>query len=128
MPQSYRWANVPFPSPGTKRVACWRRLTGGQFAVAETTPILLLRVTYGLRAHEIAKRTPDDIDWKRERLQIPERKAGHWTAYPLAKVVGDALVRPQTQDERRLRRPSFPAIDGNLYEGPPLHSPRGRHG
>jgi integrase len=66
--------------------------------------ILLLLVTYGLRAHEVAKITLDDIDWKRERLQIPERKAGHWTAYPLASVVAEALIeylqsgRPQTED------------------------------
>jgi integrase len=66
--------------------------------------ILLLLVTYGLRAHEVARMTVDDIDWKRDRLQIPERKAGHWTAYPLASVVAEALIeylqsgRPQTDD------------------------------
>src|SRR5215469_12210975 len=37
-------------------------------------------------------RSPMHIDWKRERLQIPERKAGHWTAYPLAAVVAEALM------------------------------------
>jgi len=50
--------------------------------------ILLLLVTYGLRAHEVASITLDDIDWKRERLCIPERKAGHSTAYPLSPMVG----------------------------------------
>ena len=46
--------------------------------------ILLLLVTYGLRAHEVARLTLDDVDWKRERLQVLARKAGHATVYPLA--------------------------------------------
>lgn len=32
------------------------------------------------------------IDWKRERLAIPERKAGHSTAFPLSAVVSEALL------------------------------------
>lgn len=66
--------------------------------------ILLLLVTYGLRSREVAALTLDDIDWKRERLLVPERKAGHSTAYPLSPVVGEAILdyvqngRPQTTD------------------------------
>jgi len=66
--------------------------------------ILLLLVTYGLRGREVAALTLDDLDWKRDRLRIPERKAGHSTAYPLSPTVGAALVeylqhgRPQTTD------------------------------
>ena len=66
--------------------------------------ILLLLVTYGLRAHEVARLTLDDIDWKHERLQVPGRKAGHSTAYPLASVVAVSLIdylkhgRPETSD------------------------------
>ncbi len=68
--------------------------------------ILMLLVTYGLRAREVAALTLDDIDWKRERLAIPERKAGHSTAFPLSASVGEALVdylqhgRPQTDSRR----------------------------
>ena len=54
--------------------------------------ILLLLVTYGLRAREVAALTLDDIDWRRDRLAIPGRKAGHSTAFPLSAVVGEALV------------------------------------
>lgn len=104
MPQEYRLADVP-------RSITWdevRRLLG---VVDRRTvrgrrdyAILLLLVTYGLRAHEVAKLTLDDIDWKRERLQVPERKAGHWTAYPLASVAAEAIIeylqkgRPETND------------------------------
>ena len=54
--------------------------------------ILLLLVTYGLRAREVASLSLEHIDWERERLLIPERKAGHCTAYPLSSVVGEAIV------------------------------------
>lgn len=64
--------------------------------------ILLLLVTYGLRAREIGALTLDDIDWKRDRLDVRGRKAGHSTAYPLAPIVGEAILdylkqgRPET--------------------------------
>lgn len=66
--------------------------------------VLLLLVTYGLRAREIAHLTLDDIDWKRERLRVPDRKAGHFTGYPLSSIVGQAILdylrngRPETSD------------------------------
>jgi integrase/recombinase XerD len=66
--------------------------------------ILLLLVTYGLRAREVAALTLDDLDWQSNRLRVPERKAGHSTGYPLSAVVGEAIIdyikngRPQVQD------------------------------
>ena len=55
--------------------------------------ILLLLVTYGLRAREVANLTLDDIDWRRERLHVRERKADHVTIYPLSPVVGEAILQ-----------------------------------
>jgi len=123
MPQVFRLADVP-------RSITWdevrrmletvdRRTVRGRRDYA----ILLLLVTYGLRAHEVAKLTLDDIDWNRERLQIPERKAGHWTAYPLANVVAEALIaylrsgRPQTEDRHvffRALAPRTPISNGTI--------------
>ena len=66
--------------------------------------ILLLLVTYGLRGREVAALTLDDLDWKRDRLHIPGRKAGHSTAYPLTPPMGEALLeylkqgRPSTTE------------------------------
>ena len=68
--------------------------------------ILLLLVTYGLRGHEVAGLTLENIDWKRERLLVPQRKAGHTTAYPLSSVVGEAILdylknaRPHVEERR----------------------------
>jgi site-specific recombinase XerD len=114
MPQIYRLANVP-------RSITWdevrrllevvdRRTIRGRRDYA----ILLLLVTYGLRAHEVTRLTLDDVDWKHERLQVPERKAGHATAYPLAGVVGEALIeyikrgRPETADRHLFFRALAP--------------------
>ena len=54
--------------------------------------IMLLLVTYGLRAREVAALSLDDIDWEQSRLRVPDRKAGHFTAYPLSTLVGEALI------------------------------------
>jgi integrase/recombinase XerD len=76
--------------------------------------ILLLLVTYGLRAHEVAGMTLDDIDWKHERLRVPERKAGHSTAYPLSPLVGNAIIdylqrgRPETSERGLFFRQTAP--------------------
>ena len=108
-PQAYRLAHLP-------RSITWNDVKRTLDTVDRRTPagkrdyaILLLLVTYGLRAREIAKLTLDSIDWRHETLRIPERKAGHATAFPLSPVVGAAILdylqhgRPET-DERHLFR------------------------
>lgn len=101
-PQAYRLSTIPrsIEWAEVQKVleAVERRAASGKRDYA----ILLLLVTYGLRAREIAALKLDDIDWKHERLRIPERKAGHSTAFPLSSVVGEAIVdylrsgRPKT--------------------------------
>ena len=103
-PQVYRLSTIP-------RSISWTDVGKVLGSVDRRTPcgkrdyaILLLLVTYGLRSREVAALTLNDIDWKRERLAIPERKAGHSTAFPLSKSVGEAIVdylqhgRPKTTD------------------------------
>lgn len=104
MPHSYELANLP-------RSISWDEVRKMLEAVDLRTSvgrrdyaILLLLVTYGLRAREVAAITLDDIDWKNERLLVRERKAGHSTGYPLSSVVGGAILeylkkdRPKTSE------------------------------
>jgi integrase/recombinase XerD len=106
-PLAYRLSSIP-------RSITWEEVGLVLAAVDRRSPcgkrdwaILMLLVTYGLRGREVAGLTLDDIDWRREHLRVPERKAGHSTAYPLSTSVGEALVdylqhgRPRT-DERQL--------------------------
>jgi len=101
IPRSISWAEVERMLAGVDR-----RSAVGKRDYA----ILLLLVTYGLRGREVAALTLDDIDWERERLRVPERKAGHSTAYPLSPIVGEAIVdylkhgRPQRADRRLFYR------------------------
>ena len=103
-PQTYRLDKIP-------RSITWEEVRRLLEAIDRRTPtgrrdyaIVLLLVTYGLRAREVAALTLDDIDWRNDRLRVPERKAGHSTAYPLSPIVGQAIVdylqngRPQTAD------------------------------
>jgi integrase/recombinase XerD len=113
-PQLYRLSSVP-------RSISWEEVNRTLAVVDRRTPvgkrdyaILLLLVTYGLRGREVAALTLDDIDWKRERLAVPERKAGHSTAFPLSVVVGEALLdylrngRPATEDRHVFFRAAAP--------------------
>jgi site-specific recombinase XerD len=113
-PQAYRLSGIP-------RSISWDDVNRVLDAVDRRTPcgrrdyaMLLLLVTYGLRGREVAALTLDDIDWKRERLAIPERKAGHSTAFPLSATVGEALVaylqegRPETTDRHVFFRAMAP--------------------
>jgi integrase/recombinase XerD len=107
LPRSISWANVRKMLESVDR-----RSALGKRDYA----ILLLLVTYGLRAHEVAGLRLDDIDWKRERLMVSERKAGHNTAYPLSSAVGEAIVdylkhgRPQTSDRHLFFRALAPRV------------------
>ena len=113
-PQAYRLSSIP-------RSISWAEVTRVLAGVDRRTPcgkrdyaILLLLVTYGLRSREVVALTLDHIDWKHDRLAIPERKAGHSTAFPLATSVGEALIdylqhgRPKTSDRHVFFRAQAP--------------------
>lgn len=115
-PQSYRLSGLPRSIPWEQveqvlgGVDC--RAASGKRDYA----ILLLLATYGLRASEVAALTLDDIDWRRERFTIRERKAGNTTTYPLSTIVGAALVdylkngRPIVADRQIFVRACAPLV------------------
>ncbi len=128
-PQTYRLSTVP-------RSITWDEVRRMLDAIDKRAvrgkrdhAILLLLVTYGLRAREVAALTLDDIDWRSERLRIPERKAGHSTAYPLSPIVGQAILdylkmgRPQTTDRHIFFRTLAPqaAMTHSAVSGTAAH-------
>lgn len=139
-PQAYRLATIP-------RSITWAEVERVLTGVDRRTPvgkrdyaILLLLVIYGLRAREVAALTLDDIDWRRERLAVPERKAGHSTAFPLSPPVGEAIVdylqhgRPTTEDRhvffrvmaplRPIRQAAISALAGRYLREAGVEAPR----
>jgi integrase/recombinase XerD len=122
-PQAYRLVSIPrsITWDEVRRMldAVDRRSGAGKRDYA----ILLLLVTYGLRAREVTALTLNDLDWRRERLRVPERKAGHSTAYPLSPLVGEAVLdyvqhgRPTTTDRHvffRVLAPPTPLTGGAI--------------
>ena len=103
-PRRYSLASLPRSITWTEVEQMLRHVDRRSAVGKRDYAILLLLVTYGLRAREVGALTLDDIDWKRDRIHIRGRKAGHSTAYPLAATVGEALLdylkvgRPKTTE------------------------------
>ena len=55
--------------------------------------ILMVLITYGLRAGEVAGLGLDDLDWREERLQVRCPKPGRTHHYPLSHGVGQTILR-----------------------------------
>ncbi|MFN8583683.1 MAG: site-specific integrase [Gemmatimonadaceae bacterium] len=117
-PQTHRLSGIP-------RAVTWEDVRRMLAQVDRRTvvgrrdyAILVLLVTYGLRGREVAALTLDDVDWRNDRLRVPERKGGHSTAYPLSPIVGQAILdyvqhgRPTTSERQlffRVVAPLTPA-------------------
>ena len=55
--------------------------------------ILLLLAVYGLRSGEVRVLRLEDLDWEAETLRVRRPKTGRTQVYPLARTVGDAILR-----------------------------------
>ncbi len=91
-PRAYRLSSLPRSISWDEVRRMLERVDRRSAAGKRDYAILLLLITYGLRERQVAALSLDHLDWKRERLVVPERKAGHCTAYPLSSTVGNALL------------------------------------
>jgi integrase len=120
-PQTHRLSGIP-------RAVTWdevRRMLGQvdrrTIVGRRDYAILLLLVTYGLRAREVAALTVDDVDWRNDRLYVPQRKGGHSTTYPLSPIVGNAILdyvqhgRPTTGDRHLFFRVVAPRTPATVH-------------
>jgi integrase/recombinase XerD len=102
-----------YPQASIPRAIPWSSLQRVLDAVDRRAPlgkrdyaILLLLISYGLRAREISALQLEDIDWRQEQLHVSGRKGGHSTIYPLSATVGEAIIeylrfaRPQIEERR----------------------------
>jgi site-specific recombinase XerD len=55
--------------------------------------ILMLLVTYGLRAGEVAGLRLDDLDWENEIIRVRCPKPGRTHVWPLSPDIGNAILR-----------------------------------
>lgn len=69
--------------------------------------VLVLLITYGMRAADVARLSLDDLDWAAGKIHLRNRKTRRSDVFPLSTPAGEALVeylqkaRPQT-DQRQL--------------------------
>lgn len=54
--------------------------------------MILLLAVYGLRGCEVIRLRLDDIDWARQIIHIPQRKAGNSGSYPLTDPIAQAII------------------------------------
>jgi site-specific recombinase XerD len=103
-PRLYRMERVPRSIPWSETRRLLAQIDRQGVAGRRDFAIVLLLVTYGLRAHEVAALTLENLDWRAGLLRIPHRKAAHSTHYRLTAAVGEALLdylehgRPETRD------------------------------
>ena len=92
-PQRHRGETIP---KGLNRDEVLRLLAtteGARPVDIRARAVLMLLVTYGLRAGEVSALELDDLDWERERLQVRCPKPGRTHLYPLSRGVGQAVLR-----------------------------------
>jgi site-specific recombinase XerD len=76
--------------------------------------MMMLLTVYGLRGIEVIRLRLEDIDWERAEIRIRSRKAGNTTKYPLAALVGRAILaylrdgRPTSSDRHVFLSPKAP--------------------
>lgn len=113
-PQSFRHSGIPRSIPWEEVEAVLDAVDRRSVSGKRDYAMLLLLSVYGLRACEVAYLTLDDIDWRRERFTIRDRKAGNTTTYPLSTTVGNALIdyikqaRPATAHRQVFLRTAAP--------------------
>lgn len=91
-PRRYRLANLPRSITWSEVELLLQKVDRRNATGRRDYAILMLLVSYGLRAREVAAMTLDDVDWKHDRIHVRSRKAGHSTAYPLAPGAGEAIL------------------------------------
>jgi site-specific recombinase XerD len=70
---------------------------GNRPADVRDRAIIMLLAVYGLRAGEVRQLQLDDFDWKGERLTVRRSKTQRVRIFPLARSVGDAVLRYITE-------------------------------
>ena len=66
---------------------------GGRPADIRDRAILMVLITCGRRAGEVAGLRLDDLDWKEERFEVSRPRPGRIHHYPLPAGVGQAILR-----------------------------------
>jgi site-specific recombinase XerD len=108
-PRVYTGESLPAGPTWAQVQRLCARAEGDAPAQVRDRAILLLLVVYGLRVGEVRRVRLDDVDWHAETIRITRSKQQRRIqSYPLAGVVGDALLQYlKTARPRRAAREVF---------------------
>ena len=105
-PQRYPGETIPKGLDRDEVIRLLAITEGDRIFDIRARAILMLLITYGLRAGEVAGLQLDDLDWDREVLRVRCPKPGRTHLYPFSPSVGQAIlrylreVRPERHDRR----------------------------
>jgi integrase len=124
VPRLYAGESLPAGPSWDQVQATHHSARGGRPTDVRAFAILTLLATYALRAREVARLRLDDLDWEAEVLVVAADKTGRTRTYPLARSVGDAVVRylkdvrprsPRREVFLTLRAPFRPLTGAAVY-------------
>ena len=93
LPRIYSGETVPVGPAWTDVQRLLGAATGDRPGDLRARAILLLLAVYGLRSGEVRILRLEDLDWEAETLRVRRPKTGGTPVYPLARSVGDAILR-----------------------------------
>ena len=92
-PQRHRGETIPKGLNRSEVIRLLATTEGGRPFDIRARAVVMLLITYGLRAGEVSGLQLDDLDWERERLQVRCPKPGRTHVYPLSPGVGQTILR-----------------------------------
>jgi site-specific recombinase XerD len=92
-PRVYRGEQLPRSLPWESVRTLLRSIDRTSRLGRRDYAMFLLMATYGLRSSEVVALTIDDIEWRAQRIRIPQRKTGGSFFLPLTDEVGAALLQ-----------------------------------
>ena len=92
-PRRHRGETIPKGLNRSEVIRLLATTEGGRPFDIRARAVVMLLITYGLRAGEVSGLQLDDLDWERERLQVRCPKPGRTHVYPLSPGVGQTILR-----------------------------------
>lgn len=90
--RTYQDEHLPYPVQWVELQLLLRRIDRSTPLGSRDYAVLLIALTYGMRASDVASLTLDDVDWRKRTIHIVQCKTRQPLSLPLTDQVGAALT------------------------------------
>jgi len=90
--RTYQDEHLPYPVQWVELQQLLRRIDRSTPLGSRDYAVLLIALTYGMRASDVASLTLDDVDWRKRTIHIVQCKTRQPLSLPLTDQVGAALT------------------------------------